>query len=367
MADKKKKAVRRTSRPPHDQLGSSGKSNPARRTLIGRSIGPAIETHRVISSAVAPRVLPIGAFAALPRHLKCNGYPRSRFDPAHRAIQPEGGDRLRGARKKSRAPPTAAGVQLNKHCREGPISPDQARPKWKEPHSISIAPHQLSTIETRGARFLMRHPAGNSGVISLTLLEGDAKWPRGGVSSFDSSVSFFTHVRCTNIVRQFKVRIGPLGRTDTPVWSGPILRPHMRTGKSACPTKIRRLHAYIFFSTRKLVAQMGAHSTREPREARADLPDRAAPDPGGMKVLAQTGECGWRISAISDIHQFSDHFSCFAMAATVCAGRPSFASVLKSCDFGQKRIVERRSLENLLGTQPDESTGDGAPTLAAPA
>src|SRR5437879_9123444 len=28
--------------------------------------------------------------AALLRHLKCNGNPRSRFDPAHRAIQPEG-------------------------------------------------------------------------------------------------------------------------------------------------------------------------------------------------------------------------------------------------------------------------------------
>jgi len=140
----------------------------------------------------------------------------------------------------------------------------------------------------------------------------DAKCAWRGVS-FDSRVSSLTCV-VTNIVRQFRVRIGPRGRTDTPVCPADIAASH--ADRQECLSyQNRRLRAYIFSrrasSSRKWARTIPGSRERSSRSSRS----RRARS-GRNESTRRRAECGWRNSAIRTFISF-DHFSCFAMAATV--------------------------------------------------
>src|SRR6195256_4886415 len=130
----------------------------------------------------------------------------------------------------------------------------------------------------------MTHPPATR-VSFGKLLEGDAKCR---VAGCQVSIRVFLHSRawyqmlCVNS----ECVIGPRGRTDTPVC--PARYRGLTCGQARVPVLPKSGDFMpIFFLDAQARRANGRARYPGAARARADLPDRAAPDPGGMKLLAR--------------------------------------------------------------------------------
>jgi len=162
--------------------------------------------------------------------------------------------------------------------------------------------------------------------------------PRGGVSSFDSRVSSLTCVVPISCVNSRCVSVRPAGQTLLSV--RPDIAASHADRQECLSYQNPATSCLYFFSTRKLVAQW-VRTYPEPRDFEQIFQIAPRQIREEWKVLARR-RVRWRISAIRTfISLTTSHASRWRRQFR--AGRPSFASVLKSCDSVKKNCRARSS------------------------